>query len=82
MLTMSKNSGRELSNATVLHLTLGNYMHELDAAQRDPGATKTLKAEHRPRAALDRPMILLDNRRAKQCCHWPLPDRTRPERPS
>lgn len=49
------------SDASVLHLTLGDHVHELDAAQQDLGATKILEAEHRPRASLDRPMILLDN---------------------
>jgi hypothetical protein len=53
--------GVSVSDATVLHLTLADYVHELDAAQRDPGATKILEAEHRTRASLDRPMVLLDN---------------------
>jgi hypothetical protein len=53
--------GVSVSDATVLHLTLPDHVHELDAAQQDPGATKILEAEHRPRASLDRPMVLLDN---------------------
>ena len=52
--------GVSVSDATVLHLAFGNHVRELDAAQQDPGATKTL-ADHRPCTSLDRPMILVDN---------------------
>jgi hypothetical protein len=35
-------------------------VHHFDAAQQDPGAAKRFKSQHRPRASLDRPMVLLD----------------------
>ena len=48
-------------DTTVLHLALGDHVHELDAAQQDPGATKFLKPSIGRVRSLDRPMILLDN---------------------
>ena len=42
-----------VSDATVLHLSLGDDLYELDAAQLDPGTTKILKTEHGQRASLD-----------------------------
>lgn len=48
-----------VSDATVLDLASGDHMHELDAAQQNPGVTKIFEAEHRPWASLDRPLILL-----------------------
>jgi hypothetical protein len=53
--------GVGISDSTVLHLAFGDHVHHLDAAQLDPGGTKILETEHRPRASLDRPMILLHN---------------------
>lgn len=49
------------SDAPCLHLTFGDHVHELSAAQQYPGTTELLEARHRPRASLDCPMILLDN---------------------
>lgn len=61
MLSASKTARHEDSDATVFHLTLGDHVHELNAAQQNAGTTKILEAEHGPSASLDGSVILLDN---------------------
>ena len=53
--------GTSASNSSLLHLTLGDHVHEFDAAQQYAGTTKILEAQHGPCAPLYRPVILLYN---------------------
>jgi hypothetical protein len=48
-------------DAIVFHLTLGDHMRKLDAAQQDASAAKILETQHRTRSPLDSPMVLLND---------------------
>ena len=47
--------------AIVFHLTLGDHMRKLDAAQQDAGAAKILEAQRLTRSPLDSAMVLLND---------------------
>ena len=49
---------RGLEFSCVVHLPLGDRMHEFNAAQQDAGTAKILESEHGPGTALDRPVVL------------------------
>jgi len=49
-----------MGSGSTLHLSFGDHVHAFDAAQKDAGTAKILEPQHRSRAALDRPMVLLD----------------------
>jgi len=49
-----------MGSGSTLHLFFGDHVHAFDATQKDAGTAKILEPQHRPRAALDRPMVLLD----------------------
>ena len=49
-----------MSSASTLHLPFNDHVHNLNAAQKDPGTAKSLESQHGPRLSLDRPMVLLD----------------------
>jgi hypothetical protein len=44
----------------MLHLPLGDHMHQLDATQENARAVKGAKPEHRSSDTVDCPMALLD----------------------
>jgi len=48
-----------MGSGSTLHLFFGDHVHAFDATQKDAGTAKILEPQHRPRAALDRPMVLL-----------------------
>jgi len=50
-----------LADTTVFHLPLRDHVHELDTAQQNAGTTKRLEPEHRPRTALDSPVVLFND---------------------
>jgi hypothetical protein len=49
-----------VGSGSTLRLSFGDHVHAFDAAQKDAGTAKILEPQHRSRAALDRPMVLLD----------------------
>jgi hypothetical protein len=49
-----------MGSASALHLSFGDHMYDFDAANRNPGAAKSLEPQHGSGAPLDRPMVLLD----------------------
>src|SRR5229473_4098630 len=49
-----------MGSGSTLHLSFGDHVHAFDAAQKDAGTAKILEPQHRSRAALDLPMVLLD----------------------
>jgi hypothetical protein len=53
-------SGGWMGSASTFHLSFGDHMHNLNAGQKDPGTAERFESQHGSRAALDRPMVLLD----------------------
>jgi len=48
-----------MGSGSTLHLSFGDHVHTFDAAKKDAGTAKILEPQHRSRAALDRPMVLV-----------------------
>jgi hypothetical protein len=49
-----------MNSARARHLSFGDRMRDFDPAQGDPRALENLEPQHRPRVALERPIVLLD----------------------
>jgi hypothetical protein len=49
-----------MGRASRFHPCFGDHVHNLNAAQKDPGTEKNREAQHGSRASLDRAMVLLD----------------------
>jgi hypothetical protein len=49
-----------LSNTLVFHLSVGDHVRHLDAAQQDAGTPEILEPKHGAGTPFDRPMVLLD----------------------
>jgi hypothetical protein len=48
-----------MGSASTRHLSLGNYVHQLEAARQNPGAAKNPEPEHGSDAPLDRAMVMV-----------------------